>query len=125
MTFISMPLGDAVQKEVLPEGEYELVIEDVKIKEKDNKERISVRCSVDGEPNARAVFHNIWFPDPDADEEKQNNTLLFAIAFCDAFDIPWKSNGFNLEDFFGSRGRVYLTQDEYEGVPNNNIRLRI
>lgn len=121
--FIDIPLGDAVEKDILPEGQYELIIDNAE--EREDGRGINCRCSVDGEPNAKAIFHSIWFPDPDGDAEKRNNTLLFAKAFTDAFEIPTKATGFNLEDFFGSRGRVKLTQEEYEGVTSNRIKLAI
>jgi len=125
MTFIKMPLGDAKEKEVLPEGEYTLVVEDAEYVEKDGKARISVRLSVDGYPNAKTVFHSISLISPDDDEDKANTKLLFAKAFCEAFDIPYGADGFELEDFPGARGTVFLTQEEYEGDVNNRIKLRI
>ncbi len=123
MSFIEMPLEDAVEKEVMPEGEYDLRIEDAKLA--DSGEGINVRLIIDGEPNAKSVFHYISLVKPGDDPDKRNNKLLFAKAFCKAFSIPTESGGFNLEDFYGATGRVFLVQDEYEGALNNKIKLRI
>jgi hypothetical protein len=131
MSFIDKALDDAVEKEVVPDGEYDLIIENAEVVRKNNKERISVRLKVDGEPNAKTVFHNISLIDVEDDEEKANNKLLFGKAFIEAFNIPIERGiPFNeavkdIEAYYGCRGRVRLTQREYEGVLSNQIKLSI
>ena len=126
MSFIDMALGEAVERHVVPEGEYDLVIEDAKwieAKEAGKAPRISVRLSVDGEDGAKSVFHNISLPGPSDDEEKINTKLLFTKAFLDLFKIPYEGGGFELEDFYGARASAHLAQREYEGQVNNEIKL--
>lgn len=125
MSFIESPLGDAQEKEVMPEGSYDLIVEDAQlIDEPGKKRRISIRHSIDGHPEAKAVFHNI-FLDLSDDAEKRNNQLLFQRAYLNAFAIPYEAGGFDLDDIIGARGTVNLTQDEYEGRVSNNIKLSI
>ena len=125
MSFIEMALGEAKEKEVVPEGQYTLIVEDAELIEEDGRGRVLVRLSIDGMPNAKSVFHSISLTSPEDDPEKRNTKLLFAKAFCEAFDISFEANGFALEDFPGSRGEVHLIQDEYKGVVNNRIKLRV
>lgn len=124
MSFIDMALGEAQEKDVLPEGEYDLIIEGAENKVSDKgKKMISIRHSVDGEPNARTVFHNLNLVSSDDDPDTANSKLLFAIAYLKAFEIPYEGAGFNIDDFPGARGRVKLAQKEYNGVISNEIKL--
>ena len=122
MGFIEMPLEDAVSKEVVPEGTYELVIEDAQ-PPKEGKTSVMVRLSVVDEPNAKSIFHHIGLIQSDDDEEKRNYKLIFANAFLDAFSIPHEGSGFNTDDMFGATGKVHLTQEEYNGIVSNRIQL--
>lgn len=122
MTFIEMPLGDAKEKEVVPEGEYDLIVEDA-VPPPPGKKSVMVRLSIEGHLEAKAVFHHLALISSDDDEEKRNNKLLFGKAFCDAFSIPYEGAGFDLDDFPGAQGTIYLTQEEYQGIINNKIRL--
>jgi len=126
MAFINMNLGEAKEKEVLPEGEYDLVIEDyTPVMENDKLIALSVRHSVDGHPEAKAVFNRINLPTEGDTEEKRNNKLLFAIAYLALFGIEWTAAGFDTDELQGSRGKCFLKVQEYEGVLSNQIKLRI
>lgn len=122
MSFINVSLGQAQEKEVLPEDKYDLIIESAEFNN-EKKPCVVVRCSVDGHPEAQPVWHRIFLPDDGDDAQKVNNKLLMAKAFCEAFSIPYEDSGFNTEDFIGADGNVYLEQDEYEGRVSNKIRL--
>lgn len=121
MTFIDQALATRQEKEVAPEGEYSLTIEDAKLRP-DGK-NVSVRLSIDGHPEYRPVFHNMSLVQDSDVEDKANTKRLFQAAFLEAFDIPFEA-GYELADFPGSRGTVPLTQDEYQGVVSNNIALK-
>lgn len=123
MSFIDVPLKDAKEKEPVPEGKYTLVIEDAQLIEKEGKRRISIRHSIVGEPEAAAVFHNI-FLDFSEDEDKRNAQLGFINAYLDLFDVPHKGTGFDLEELPGSEAECHLTQEEWEGNVSNRIKLR-
>lgn len=120
MSFIDQALETRQEKEVAPEGQYDLTIEDAQLKP-DGK-NVGVRLSIDGHPEYQAVFHNMSLVQPEDDEEKANTKRLFQAAFLEAFDIPFEA-GYELADFPGSKGTVNLTQSEYQGVVRNNIAL--
>jgi len=124
MSFIEMPIGEAVEKEVLPEGTYSLVVDDATYVERDGKRRISIRHTVEGEAGVKTIFHNI-FLDLSDDEEKANTQLLFTKAYLELFEIPYKDNGFALDDIIGSRADCSLIINEYNGVESNQIKLTI
>ena len=123
MSFINVPLGDAKEKEVLAEGEYTVRAESAELDTEN--QCIVVRHSVEGEPDAKAVFHRIWLPRESDDEEKVNNKLLFAKAYLELMGVGYDSNGFDEQDIVGQSARCNLKQDEWEGTLKNEIKLSI
>jgi len=123
MSFIETPLKDAKEKEPVAEGDYDLIIEDAQLIEDKGKRRVSVRLSIEGEPDAAHVFHNIFLDLPE-DENKRTTQLGFTNAFLDLFEIPRKGSGFDMDELPGSRATCKLTQEEYEGNISNRIKLR-
>ncbi len=123
MSFIDVPLKDAKEKEPVPAGEYDLIIEDAKLIEDQGKRRVSIRHSIVGEPDAQHVFHSIFLEFGD-DKEKANTMLGFINAYLELFDIPHKGTGFDLEELPGSQATCKLGQKEWEGVISNEIKLR-
>jgi hypothetical protein len=123
MSFIDIPLKDAKEKEPVPTGEYDLIIEDASLIEDSGKRRVSVRHSIVGEPEAAAVFHNIMLDLPD-DEDKRNTSIGFTNAYLDLFEVPRKGTGFDMEELPGSQATCKLGQKEYKGVVSNEIKLR-
>lgn len=120
MSFIDMALDTREEKDIVAEGNYDLLIEDAQLR--DDGKNIMVRLSIEGYPSAKAVFHNISLIQPDDDEEKANNKKLFCAAFLEAFSIPFES-GFDVADLMGGRGTVPLACGEYKGVEKNEIVL--
>jgi len=125
-TFVSIPLGDYKEKEVLPEGEYDLIIESAeRIEDPGKKPRVSIRHSIDGYPNAQAVFHNIFLELSD-DPEKANTQMGFIRSYLELAGIEYGANGFDPEAIEpGTRFTCTLTQNEYEGKISNQIKLRL
>lgn len=125
MSFIQMPLGQAQAKTTVPAGPgYDLVIEDAQLA-KDSK-RVVVRISIDGHPEAKAIFHSISLPQPNDDPDKVNTKLLFGRAFLDLFGLVWEDDGFDLAGFPGARANgATLDTQEYNGVESNVVVLRI
>jgi hypothetical protein len=124
MSFIGAPLKDAKEKEPVPEGEYDLIIEAAELIEKDGKQRVSIRHSIQGEKDAPAVFHNIFLTLSD-DEDKANTQLLFMKAYLELFEIPYKGTGFELDELPGSTATCNIGQREWEGKVFNEIKLSI
>lgn len=125
MSFVELGtnLDDVKDKEVVPEGEYGLVIEDAKYTVKEGKHNVNVRLSVEGMPMARSVFHNISLPNAEDEAGKRETKLLFLKRFLEKFKIPFSGNGFNEEDFPGKFAKCKLILDEYNGQINNKIKM--
>ena len=126
MTFIKMPLKDAVAPEALPEGPYTLILESVdKIEDPDGKTYLQIRHSVVGEPDAAAVFHrlNITLPE---DPNKAKWSMLFCKAYLKAFGFPYEDDGWDDEEIVpGAQAQVFLERSEYNGIVSNRIKLNI
>lgn len=125
MTFIDMNLGDVPEVELLPEDRYTVRIEDAEMKQggPGKADRISIRVTVDGHPNTDTIFHSLFLPGPDDDDRKRNFKLRAIMKFCDIFEIPYKSSGFNIEEFPGSAADVLIVQEDYEGTTSNRLRV--
>lgn len=124
MAFIKVKLGDAKEKEPVAEGTYLLTVEDAELQEDDKGRNVVViRHNIENEPQAMPVWHRIYLPDDNDDEEKANNKLLFAKRYCDKFGIPYKKTGFELDDILGAQAEVQLTVEEYNGRFSNRIKL--
>ena len=124
MSFITLAgLGDATEKKVAPEGEYDLCIINAKMNEKEGKHSIMVVIEVEGEPDVANVFNYIGLPGEDDDQAEFK--LLLAKRFFHQFGIEM-DNGVELEQFVGSRSRGKLTQSEYpegSGQMKNDLQV--
>jgi len=108
MSFIEQPLSDYQEKEVAPEGMYDLIIEDAKVIPEQN--RVSVRIAIQG-GDYKPVWHNIWLIKTDDDHEKANNKLGMQTRFLDTFKIPYEGSGFSTDDFPGSTATCKVVQE--------------
>lgn len=126
MPFINIPLGEAVERELVPEDAYDLTIEDAKQVERDNgRVDILVRMSIADHPNAKPVFHTLFGFGPDDDSEKKNNKLLQMRAFLKLFGVEWGKEGFELEDLHGATADgIQVVQDEYKGEVRHALNVR-
>jgi hypothetical protein len=130
MSFIEMPgLEDAQELKHAPEGEYDLVIENVSMREKEGtaygliKANILCILKIEGAGEDYAnVMHNISLPSADDDQEKRKTKMLFARRFFEQFGVPYEG-GVELEAFVGCRGRAKLVVDEYQGNVRNALQL--
>lgn len=123
MTFIAMQgIDDAREPDVMPEGEYDLVINDAKIRNTEGKNDIMVIIAIEGEPNAANVFHFVSLPSEDDDDDKVKVKMLFARRFFHQFSID-VDGGVDTEQFVGSRCRGKLTQEEFEDNLSNKLQV--
>ena len=123
MSFIEVPLADAKEKTIQPEGGYELVIKkaDIHKKEGTNSQSIRFIIGFDGVAEGADIFHYQGLPGPDDDDEKKNNKLVMMNQFLDRFSVPREGNGFATEDCLGARGRVFVAQEEDNNGTMRNV----
>lgn len=126
MSFIPMNEDMDAVKESQPvaEGEYTLVISDVKEKNDTDgtPKGLLVILEIEGADDASNVLHNLSFPLPADDNEKKKNKLLFMKRFLTLFNIPF-AGGIDLMNFAGKRAKCFLTQEEYQGAISNKLKL--
>lgn len=119
MPFIEMALGDAKEKKLLDEGNYELTVSSI------NKggDHSTVFVLEAEDPEYRSISHFLNHVRPDDDEDKANYKLVMTVRFLDKFNVPYEENGFRTEDFLGARGRFDVKVDEWKGQYRNRINL--
>lgn len=124
MSFIDMELDAIEEDKPVAEGEYTLVVTDVKERndESGNLKGLLVIHEIQGVEGAANVLHNISFPLPGDDESKVKNKKLFLKRYLTIFGIPF-ANGIDLTRFPGAKAKVFLKQEEYQGVVSNKIQL--
>lgn len=128
MSFIDlgMNLDEIKEDQPVPEGEYTLVIEDVKAKAVEGTDVVKgllVILSIEGHDTAANVLHNISFPMPEDDATKVSNKAKFIKRFTQLFNIDTPQGKLDLAKFPGKRAKAYLTQEEYQGQISNKIKL--
>lgn len=126
-SFIELPMNidDVQEDKPVPEGEYTLVITDVK--EKNNEDgslkNLLVICEIQGHDGAANVLHNISMPQPADDAEKVTNKMKFIKRFISLFNIKTDGGKLNLQNFPGAKAKAMLTLEEYQGNVSNKIKL--
>jgi len=128
MSFIDLPINniDEIQEDKpVPEGTYKLVIAQAKEKhdEDGTLKGVLVICEIVGFEDAANVMHNMALPLAGDDPEKLKNKLKFIKRFTQLFKIPVRGNQFNLDDFVGKSAECMLTQDSYNDMVSNKIKL--
>ena len=127
MAFIEVAISEAVAKEAMPEGSYNLVITDAQPYHNDNSGKDSIQCSIGFEDHVEAsnITHFIALPHESDDAEKRNNKLLGLRKFLEKFSVAFEETGFNVEDLNGARAFMFVKQevdDEYG--PQNEITYK-
>lgn len=135
MSFIEVNLGEDVkERECAPDGDYELTITDVSIKDKEyddgnggtiQGQYIQLRAEIDeDDSNYMGIFHILSLPNSADDTDKVYNKSIAIKRFCALCDLSVEDGGFNTEDFAGARfsAKVTVEVDE-DGVypPKNRI----
>jgi len=127
MAFIEVAIGEAVQKEAMPEGSYNLVVTEAKPYHNDNSGKDSIECSIGFEDHIEAanIKHFIALPHESDEAEKRNNKLLGLKKFLEKFGVPFEDTGLNIEDINGARARIFVEQEtDEEYGPQNKITYK-
>lgn len=128
MPFIEVKgLGDEYEDEVVPEGNYDLRITDATDgrNKADTSDQIRVILQVENSEvaNPGSIFHYLTFPNEGDDDDQRRGKMRNITRFLKIFSIPFEKNGVNSEDMNGATGNCLVVMDEYEGTPNNKLRL--
>src|SRR5882724_623822 len=117
MPFIKVPMSEAKEQDVVPEGEYDLRIVEVDAEKesKSGKPMIGVIIAIESSdhPNASPIFEYLNLPHEDDSAKASAFKLLQIARFCHAFEIPFEDNGFDTDDIMGATGNMLVVQDTY------------
>ena len=126
MGFISLPLEDVKEPEVVPDGNYDLRIikaEDGRSKAGNDMTSIMIKVEDDRYPDAQVIRHWLTYPDEDTPKDQRYLRLLDIKRFLLAFGIPYEK-GFESEDLVGATGKCLVYQEEGDdGNIYNRLRL--
>lgn len=123
MSFINVDFNSAVEAQPAPEGRYSLQITDGKVVQTGpnsaNPGRDMLQFTIgftDPEVNAPTIRHFVSLPHSDDEPQKARNKALMLKRFLVAFDIPFESNGIDLDAItFEAIGKeahdIHVTQD--------------
>lgn len=122
MSFITVAIGEAVEKEAMPEGPYNLVVTEAVPYKNDNSGKDSIKCSIGfaDHPEAKNIMHFIALPHESDDAEKMNNKLLSLKKFLEKFNVPFEESGFNVEDINGATAYVFVDVENDPEYGNQN-----
>lgn len=132
MPFIQQAIADAKEDVVVPEGEYDLEILSAELEVSKNAAKQGVtepnmiHCVIavrsDEYPTARPIGH--WLMFATENDEWAGMRLRDQKRFLECFSIPYEGNGFDTDDFVGSKGRCLVTNETSDkGEPFNSLRL--
>jgi len=133
MSFIDVNLGEDVKEaEAAPEGEYELLVDDVYEYDKEYDDgttgrliRVKHLIQDTGDVTYKPVYHYLSLPNESDDRDKVQMKLLMIKRYLTMAGIPFDQSGFNVEDLYGARFTAKLTQEVYEatGDISNSIQV--
>lgn len=134
MAFINSAMKDAREQQVVPEGEYDLRIQQAEVKPSKSKqghENVEVMVLIESAeyPNAAPIFHYLSIIHEEDDQRTIDFKLRMQARFLQLFGIPFEDNGFDTDDFAGCTARCLVAQDEVkrDGKPtgeySNVLRL--
>ena len=117
MPFIAMPLKDAKEDELVPEGEYELQIDDVDAQQEDKNGLPMTMCVIkilNPPPGVQPspIFHYMTTVGPDDDANKARFKTLMTRRFLQVFGVPFTDEGFDTDDLMGAKGQCLVQHNE-------------
>lgn len=118
-SFIDIDVGDAVELEAQPSGEYTLLCRNAEAKEGDKGPYILLRCEIPEVVESKGITHVMMLPTPDNDPKQQNSRKLAIKRCCEAFGVDY-SGGFNTSDFVNQEADAYLSIEESDQYGRQN-----
>lgn len=128
MPFIQAPLAEVKEDVQVPEGEYDLRVVDVKVRESEKDDintvyALTIAVESDEFPNAQPVRH--WLTIPKPSHEYADLMWRSLKRFLHCFGIPFEANGFDDGDLEGATGRCFVgvAEPDEQGNTYNELRL--
>ena len=118
MPFISAPVAEATEDELVPEGEYDLTIEDVSEQDSKKSGKALLMCliRIDNPPerikNPAPIFHYVSLPHPDDEPKTVQFKLRMIRRLLNCFGVAFEDNGFDSDDLVGAKGTCLVVQQE-------------
>lgn len=116
MARIALNVTDAVESEIVPEGEYDLrIVRAVDGPSKDGtRTNIKVTIAIESadHPNAQPITHYLSTPKDDDADNTVNFMKLNIARFCQAFGIDYDDDGFDTDDFEGKTATLPVRIEE-------------
>jgi hypothetical protein len=123
MTYVPVNFDDIQEASAAPEGKYDLQIVQAEVKQTGpnsanpgRDQLVFTVAFLDQSLNALNIRHFVSLPHPDDEPEKARNKALMLKRFLVAFDIPFESNGIDLEkitfEALGKEARGVLVTQE-------------
>lgn len=124
MSFLGINMA-APRLQVMPEGEYKLIVKrvDPHTSQNSGKDSLKVQLSFDGKPEALDIVQYVALPHPDDDEATQVKKINRLRDMIEALDVPYDDTGFDIEKLVGAEGWATVRQeiDERDGSPRNSV----
>lgn len=128
---LAQAMREVPDLEVVPDGEYELQVVSATRIIGESSKRFQVILSIIGHPNASPVYHLLWLPKDEDDEQRQNASVRKIKYFCEGFDVDFSSpieidENNSIVDFIGKTGNARLVVDpETDKHGERNIIKRV
>lgn len=128
MPFVEVPVEDAKEAEIVPEGEYEVRCDGIiERRNKDNtRDMLIVPIAIVDAPkgvNPATIFHQIALPNAEDEPKSREFMLLLLRRFLELFKVPYEGAGFNTDDIPGSTAKCFVEQNEYKKTLSNILRI--
>jgi hypothetical protein len=124
-TFLNIDLASAKEPQVVEPGEYLMNIESAELKtgRESKKPYVNLRCSIEGQENAKQVYHIMSLPSADDDDEVRNSRTLAFVRLCAATGYQPGPNGIAIEELSGQQFTAILAlEDDAQYGPKNIIK---
>jgi hypothetical protein len=124
MPFIEQPMGDHVEKEVVPEGKYTLRIYNYKVfyeEDQTTPKSIMIMHEIDGEPDAKPVMFFMNLVRPQDNENTRHWKLAFQKGYLKRFGLDFTNSGFDPDEWMGATAEVNLVQAARDNEGNEIV----
>lgn len=118
-TTIDINVGDAVELEAQPEGEYSLLCQDVEIRDGDNGPYLLMRLEIPEILESKGITHVMMLPTDDNDPKQRNGRKLALKRCTEAFGVD-AGPPINIQDFVNQEARAYLAVEESDQYGRQN-----